>query len=360
MIYSQNHDYRGECLPYDLKSIHKPVTIGKNVWIGMNVCISPGVSIGDGAIIGIGSVVSKDLESGAIFVAKGGKQVSKRDLSHYDLLENSSRYGGVNGRILEDSLIDQFKKSYKEHRYKEFVFVLSTGRSGSTSIVDILNQHSKCLAFHEKIRQLIRISTLKAYNEENNHLYVELEDLFDNIFWEGNSERNLIIHSDQRLWNLVPFLSDFFPNSKFIHLTRESVACIKSMIARGWYSKNEFYRVNNNDWALYRLDGSKIGVYSGDEWKGLSQLQKCTWYYFYVNKYIKDSLIELKNDDRWASFSIDNLNTELLQEFLNLEIENLTVSHSNVVRERHKSRLNDISRSKQLSQEIISFLNSLH
>ena len=52
VIYTMNHDYEGERLPYDEKKVLKSVEIGRNVWIGMNVCIVPGVTIGEGAIIG--------------------------------------------------------------------------------------------------------------------------------------------------------------------------------------------------------------------------------------------------------------------------------------------------------------------
>ncbi|HEX9091912.1 MAG TPA: acyltransferase, partial [Anaerolineales bacterium] len=38
-VYSMNHNYTGELLPYDSTSVWKPVKIGRNVWIGMNVSI---------------------------------------------------------------------------------------------------------------------------------------------------------------------------------------------------------------------------------------------------------------------------------------------------------------------------------
>lgn len=42
VLYSVNHDFHGEVLPYDNSMLKRPVSIGKNVWIGMNVCITPG------------------------------------------------------------------------------------------------------------------------------------------------------------------------------------------------------------------------------------------------------------------------------------------------------------------------------
>lgn len=60
-LYTVNHRYRGDCLPYDEQLDLKPVVIGRNVWIGMNVCVAPGSTIGDGAIIGMGTVVSGEV-----------------------------------------------------------------------------------------------------------------------------------------------------------------------------------------------------------------------------------------------------------------------------------------------------------
>src|SRR5690606_23541026 len=61
VLYSINHDYQGDLIPYDNQMIKKEVLIGKNVWIGMNVCVVPGTTIGDGSIIGMGTTVSGDI-----------------------------------------------------------------------------------------------------------------------------------------------------------------------------------------------------------------------------------------------------------------------------------------------------------
>lgn len=100
LIYTINHDYNGECLPYDNKMIKKPVVIGKNVWIGMNVCITPGTSIGEGCIVGMGSVVSGNIPPLSIISSPKAVEVKKRDETHYTYLENAKRYGGINGNLI--------------------------------------------------------------------------------------------------------------------------------------------------------------------------------------------------------------------------------------------------------------------
>lgn len=98
-LYSYNHNYEGEALPYDDTAIEKPVTIGKNVWIGMDVKIIPGVSIGDGAVIGLGTVVNEDVPFCAVVGSPKHRIIKYRDKNRYAELEKNRRYGGVNGKL---------------------------------------------------------------------------------------------------------------------------------------------------------------------------------------------------------------------------------------------------------------------
>ncbi|MBD3183604.1 acyltransferase [Candidatus Poribacteria bacterium] len=102
-IYSYNHNYEGSVLPYDDTIIKKPVVIEKNVWIGADVKIAPGVTIGEGSIIGMGSLVGKDVPPLAIMVGKPLRIIKYRDRQHYDKLEKTSSYGGINGTPLKSA-----------------------------------------------------------------------------------------------------------------------------------------------------------------------------------------------------------------------------------------------------------------
>ena len=97
-VYSHNHNYEGEVLPYDNTFQFNKVTIEKNVWIGMNVVILPGSYIGEGAIIGAGSVVYANVPKLAIVGSAGYKILKYRDPDHYNELELNKKYGGIDGR----------------------------------------------------------------------------------------------------------------------------------------------------------------------------------------------------------------------------------------------------------------------
>lgn len=92
IILSQNHNWKGEALPYDHTVIKKKVIIGDNVWIGLNVIILPGVTIGEGCIIQAGSVVSKSLPDYAIAGGNPVQVIKYRDLDHYNRLKDAKKF----------------------------------------------------------------------------------------------------------------------------------------------------------------------------------------------------------------------------------------------------------------------------
>ncbi|MBP1839123.1 sulfotransferase [Formosa algae] len=354
-IYTHNHDYNGTALPYDLNNSFRPVIIGKNVWIGMNVSIAPGVSIGDGAIIGIGAVVNRDINEGEIVVAPQVISIKNRDRAHYKKLILENKYGGINGELLSKEEVSLFSKSYQENRNKEIVFVLGTGRSGSTSIVDILNQHPNCIASHENILQLVRLSTDYACNFTGKESILnELNKIFETKSWPGNGTE-LIVHSDQRLWNFIGFLNDYFPNAKFIHLVREPIPTITSMVSRNWYINNEYFEYNRLDWAKYRLSGFACGDVSEIEWNTMSALQKCCWYYVFINSQIKKQLDSLESS-KSLKINLESIDYKLMSDFLNFDNFEFKSVVSNKIRSVDKDKLKSLQES-DIKKEIEIELN---
>ncbi|RZJ22084.1 MAG: acyltransferase [Acinetobacter sp.] len=92
VILTQNHNWKGEALPYDHTVIKKKVIIGDNVWVGLNVIILPGVTIGEGCIIQAGSVVSKNIPDYAIAGGNPAQVIKLRDLDHYNRLKNDKKF----------------------------------------------------------------------------------------------------------------------------------------------------------------------------------------------------------------------------------------------------------------------------
>lgn len=95
VIYSCNHNHKGEAIPYDTTYLPKPVAIGRSVWIGVGAHIRPGVSIGDGAIVGMGCVVTRDVAPGEIVVSPAHVLLGTRDLARFAELDSQGRHFGA-------------------------------------------------------------------------------------------------------------------------------------------------------------------------------------------------------------------------------------------------------------------------
>jgi len=168
----------------------------------------------------------------------------------------------------------------------------------------MFNQHAGFTAFHEVISELIKLSTKLAENPNSKEMvYAELRTIFRKRKWDGKKGQ-VVVHSDHRMWNLVEFLSDYFPNSSFIHLMRNPYDSVQSYLPRGWYSETNVKE--ESDYGKYRLQGDKIGVMSSGDWKNYSLIEKCTWYWNYVNAYIEIQLKDVK-EERVEVIKLENM-----------------------------------------------------
>ena len=91
-IITQNHNFEGNCIPYDSSYVTRDVVIGDNVWLGNKVIILPGVEIGEGAIIQAGSVVVSNIPACAIAGGHPAKVFSSRDKEHYFILKRKGMF----------------------------------------------------------------------------------------------------------------------------------------------------------------------------------------------------------------------------------------------------------------------------
>lgn len=76
-----------ETLP-EIDSV-KPIIIGNNVFIGYGALILPGVKIGDNVVVGAGSIVSRDLQSNAVYAGVPAKRIKSLGDYKVKLLANS-------------------------------------------------------------------------------------------------------------------------------------------------------------------------------------------------------------------------------------------------------------------------------
>ncbi|GAK55291.1 hypothetical protein U27_02123 [Candidatus Vecturithrix granuli] len=214
------------------------------------------------------------------------------------------------------------------------LFIISTGRSGSQSIAQMLNQHPEILCKHESYPELIRISTEFAHRIKSwETIKHELLQLFE---ISPINKVSIVGESDQKLGNLIPILNEIFPDCKFIWLLRKGTDVVASTFARGWFSEYEQHICDlqtqdiGYQWILHRLKGNLCGAMSATEWDCLSDFEKNCWYWTYWNTVIYDNL-HLIDQNRWKLVKLEQIESSIddILEFLHVEKMPLTVSYKN-------------------------------
>ena len=208
-------------------------------------------------------------------------------------------------------------------------FVVTTGRSGSTSLANILSQHPLCDCRHEPHRILIKLAAEWSHgdlseNELRSYLAFKNERMFPHRIGF-----KLYGEADQKLSFIIPFLAEFGSNSKFVWLIRDGRDVVASMVARGEYSSEESRTVPHL-WAKYRIEGDRTGDVSKEAWLEMDHFEKCCWYWTYTNRVIAADLAGL-GGQRWMMVRLEELSASLEQlvTFLDLPYFPLRVVRAN-------------------------------
>ncbi|UCC54423.1 MAG: sulfotransferase [Anaerolineaceae bacterium] len=178
-------------------------------------------------------------------------------------------------------------------------FIVSTGRSGTATVAEMLSSVPGYVCLHEPDPALILESS--GYR----HSDITADEITAVLQQTRHSrlDGRIYCESNQTLSLIIPVLAETFPQARYIWLLRNGLDVVASAMQKQWYSG---FSENHNRyedctplekaWIDGRIRGDRTGDMSGVEWDRLDRFGKCCWYWRYINRLIGCDLNELNVD----------------------------------------------------------------
>ena len=195
------------------------------------------------------------------------------------------------------------------------VFFLSTGRTGTQTLMHLFNLSEHIEAFHEPRPQLmLERKMARVEIAKNPKKYRRIFEQSRGVKLLSSRLRSKIyVETSARLTFFAPVISELMPNAKFIYTHRNPSEVIRSGMRRGWYVNHpaDYARIvpaNNNENFL--------------EWEEWDPFKKICWYWNTYNKFSLDFIATIPQSRVLVLNSADifsgNVGKELFH-FLDLE-----------------------------------------
>lgn len=172
---------------------------------------------------------------------------------------------------VDQHTIDQMYADYSP------VFVLSTGRSGSKLIVNLVNLSGNVTAYHEPRPTLEYFSDYAYHHQNESDILTNMIDAVRmELVMEIFIKDQIYVESNQCLTFFAPVISKLFKNSKFVHLVRHPGDFVRSAVRKGWHK-------NDSIW-----ESGRAKMEDKKQWAQLDQIERLSWLWMTTNQYIED------------------------------------------------------------------------
>lgn len=218
-------------------------------------------------------------------------------------------------------------------------FIVTTGRSGSTTITRALSVLHNVHAVHEPPPELILESSGYRYGTTSaEEVRTLLRETRGPIVG-----RSIYVESNQTLSLIIPEIAQVFPEARFVWLLRNGLDVVGSTMQKQWYTGHSEHHDRYEDcpplekaWIDGRIAGDRCGAMSAQTWQSLGRFEKCCWYWDYVNRVIEEDLAEHASD-RLIMVRLEEMDRRLgeLTQWMGLRAAVLpSVPHSNKAKRR--------------------------
>jgi len=166
------------------------------------------------------------------------------------------------------------------------VFVLSTGRCGTSWLTELLRQSKHLHVNHTDYPELIRQGRL-AFEQHpaNLEMFKEIvracrDGYLAQAYWMGQT----YVETNPRICFLAYAVKEVYPSAKFIHLYRHPGDFVRSGLRRGWYE------------GAAHDEGRIVDHENPDAWRQLNNIEKISWLWNATNQFAEDFLAGLPKE----------------------------------------------------------------
>lgn len=151
------------------------------------------------------------------------------------------------------------------------LFILSTGRTGSKMLAELLNLSDRITAVHELKPRLfgLRKDVYDSGRFDDPAIVNEIlsgERL--KVYWKAAREGNVLVDSSPFLSFFAPALEVTFPHSRFLFMHRRPREFVRSGMRRGWYCDHP----NDSVRLIPKPDSEEYEI-----WEAWTQFEKICW-----------------------------------------------------------------------------------
>lgn len=169
-------------------------------------------------------------------------------------------------------------------RYRP-VFVLTSGRSGSKLVAELLNLAPEIHAQHEPRPTLQYFSDFACRRQAEAGL---LESLIDaarmEMVLEAMIRGKTYVESNQCLAFFAPALARRFAGARFVHLLRHPGDFVASAVRKGWHR-------NDSIW-----EAGRVRLHDEARWASMDQVQRLAWLWDFTHRALGDFLAGLEEE----------------------------------------------------------------
>lgn len=210
--------------------------------------------------------------------------------------------------------------------HKKPVFVVSTGRSGTTTFTRILQIHPEVCCLNE-VQPPLRPEGFMKWSGYWAEAFIEKRvlDKRDKLIKQITANRLVYIEGTPPASHLISELHKLF-DARFIHLYCDGSAFVQRAVERGWHKKrpllSQLLIFVRRRFFMRFVEGGKVDRWLTPPSDMKTQFEKVIWLWVEVNKTIIRSFSVLPETHKF-SVRLESLNKDLLLElhkFLELKV----------------------------------------